>query len=516
MISPGMGSELERLVSDRGYLEERRRRAVREVSSLAHYHVMVHDLHGRILQASPALHTLLGYEPGGLAGLHIREVTENFQQVYFDEILSYLLIQAGTTCDTRYRKKSGEWVELYIDVHLLEAGPDIFIFNRITPKQARTTTHEDSKIQQMESLGRLAGGIAHDFNNLLGIIQGRAALLSTAPPDAQEPHLRAIHEGVDRAKQLTQQLLTFSKGGSPSRQLADIRTLVRETVEFCLSGSGVEPFFDIPDDLWNCRVDRDQISQVLQNLVLNSRDAMGDAGRLIVTCANKPDFHIPNRQLPTIDYIEIQIRDTGPGIPADNLDRVFEPYFTTKPGGHGLGLAVAFSILDRHSGHITCYNNFKSGACFIVYLPAEPREALAPTAPIRQAPASGPLRILLLEDNPPLAQVTRMLCERTGHRVEWASRGEDAVVLFEQSLKSSDPFTLLLFDLVIPGSMGGLEAIRSIRRLAPDIPALACSGYSDEPAVGPGLFDALLTKPFTAQQLTNAISQVVQTRSRPS
>jgi PAS domain S-box-containing protein len=508
-----MGSELERLVSDRGYLEERRRRAVHDVSTLAHYHVLVHDFEGRILQASPSLTALLGYEPGELPGLHIRELTENFQQVYFDEILSYLIVRGYANCDTRFRKKNGEWVEVFIDVYHLEAGADSFIFNYIRPKSSRPASLHESKIQQMESLGRLAGGIAHDFNNLLGIIQGRASLLSSTPPGGQEPHLRAIHEGVARAKQLTKQLLTFSKGGSPSRQLADVGTLVRETVEFCLSGSGVEPFFDIPNDLRNCRVDRDQISQVLQNLVLNSRDAMGDAGRLIVTCTNMPDFQIPNRELPKIDYIKIQIRDTGPGIPEEIIAHIFEPYFTTKPGGHGLGLAVAFSILDRHAGHIHCCNNQEGGACFIVYLPAEPRGARVPVVPVKPAPAAGPLRILLLEDNAPLAQVTRMLCEQFGHRVEWASRGEDALALFDQSLKSSDPFTLLLFDLVIPGAMGGLQTIRAIRRLAPNIPALAYSGYSDEPAVGSGLFDALLAKPFTAQQLTDAISQAVRLRA---
>jgi len=374
---------------------------------------------------------------------------------------------------------------------------------------------------RLESLGVLAGGIAHDFNNLLTIIMGNVsfAMLNEKAMEAVGKCLRDIQGGAARARDLTQQLLTFAKGGSPLRSTVSLTSIVQDMTEFILRGSSVRCEFDFPAQLWNASVDKDQTAQVIQNLVLNAVQAMPNGGIIRISLRNEIVGAAFKAGLSPGRYIRLEIADSGAGITPDILPRIFEPYFTTKRVGSGLGLATVYSIVKKHQGHIEVASARGRGTTFTLWLPAaDPTSAVEPAA---KAGTSSPLqpgktaRVLLMDDEESIRRLGGSLLEHMGLKATLVADGAEAVRQFEDARGAGQPFDLLILDLTIPGAMGGKATIETIRKIDPQVPAIVSSGYSNDPVLSDFRaygFQAMVPKPYDVTQLARTIRELLAQR----
>ena len=371
---------------------------------------------------------------------------------------------------------------------------------------------ELEKNERFESIGLLAGGIAHDFNNLLSAILGNISLSrQLTPEDAESYQLLAEAENASlRARDLTRQLLTFARGGAPVKKSATVGELIRETCGFALSGSNVCCSFDIPEKLCTVEVDAGQISQVVQNLVMNADQAMPEGGSITVACENLAAGNGLPLQLTGKRYVRISISDTGQGIPADHLKRIFDPYFTTKKQGSGLGLTTAFSIIKKHDGCIEADSELGKGSVFRIYLPATDSPVVGTscqTAP----PFVGRGKILFMDDEEAVRFLAGRTLRRMGFEVEFAQDGAEAIALYSAALAGGGRFSAVVMDLTIPGGMGGKEAVVHLKGLDPELKAFVSSGYSDDPVMadpqGYG-FCGVIPKPFLYEEMVAALQRV--------
>jgi signal transduction histidine kinase/ActR/RegA family two-component response regulator len=380
--------------------------------------------------------------------------------------------------------------------------------------------HERAKTARLESLGVLAGGLAHDFNNILmGVVGNLSLAQSLARPGdtALLERLTSAAMACNRARGVTNQLLTFSKGGAPVKTSASIHELVTECARFCLSGSPVAPKFDVPGDVWPADVDTGQIGQVVQNLVLNAMQAMMPAGgvleiglrNVLVDAGNQPARSpvVPGR------YVRVTVKDTGKGIPDEHLARIFDPYFTTKEKGSGLGLAISYSIVRAHGGVITVESQPGVGSQFSVYLPASIATVSEPVE-VRPKPQAARLaggRVLLMDDEPMVGEVAQQMLESLGYQVELAMSGGEAIDRFREAEQLGNPFVAVILDLTVPGGMGGAEAVTHIKAIRPDVPVVVTSGYADDPVMARYReygFDGVLPKPFPIPVLRRALEEL--------
>jgi PAS domain S-box-containing protein len=375
---------------------------------------------------------------------------------------------------------------------------------------------ERQKAEKLESLGIAAGGIAHDFNNLLTAILGNLSLVLMGMKDNDAPFERlvAAKRASLRAQELAQQLLTFAKGGAPIKQTASIAQLLRETVVFHLRGSKVGCEFDIPDDLWSADVDAGQISQVIQNLTINADQAMPAGGTLWVGCSNVELRHAGNSLgLAPGHYIKITIKDEGVGISQENLKKIFDPYFTTKPKGSGLGLATSYSIIKNHGGIIDVVSTPGAGSTFYLFLPAT--DAVVP--PVEEAPAPptpppATARILVLDDEEAICALVACALEPFGYEVVEAFDAESAIEKYSAALSEGRRFDLVISDLTIPGSMSGKEAVSRMREMDPAVKAIVSSGYAMDPVMSKyqeNGFCAMIAKPYEIATLGRVVSEVL-------
>lgn len=412
------------------------------------------------------------------------------------------------------------------------------------------------KASKLESLGVLAGGIAHDFNNLLTGVLGHLSLLR-AGVDAEkaEAALTAAEDAARRARELTQRLLTFSAGGAPIRERAALGPVIRDAVRRVLDDTDIVVDLSIPDGIRSVEIDVDQIEQAIGNILINARQA-APGGRVRIACENvriRSGARERHGPLPAGDYVRISIHDDGHGIEPDVLPRIFDPYFSTRPGHSGLGLAAAYSIVRKHQGHIAAASRPGAGAAFEIYLPtagsgraeaapatvaataapepfADPRTAPTPSTGAdlrdRAQPAApgvatlagterrGPAgrRILVMDDDDVVVAVVRRMLERSGYRVDAAPDGEAALARYRDALRGGDPFDVVIMDLTIPGGMGGKEAIRELLAFDPDARAIVSSGYSNDPVMAEHRhhgFRAVIAKPFDMDELRTTIEAVI-------
>ncbi len=390
----------------------------------------------------------------------------------------------------------------------------VLVFRDVTEKHNMEL--EIQRTQKLESLGVLAGGIAHDFNNILTSVAGNiglAQLEADDVPKVQELLVEA-ENAVFRAKELTQQLLTFAKGGAPVKKVASLSKLLEETTRFTLRGSKARSQFQMVADLWPVELDEGQIGQVINNLVLNADQAMPNGGTLSVTAENIPaykhDLPLPLKNHP---YVKVTFKDEGVGIPQKDMLKIFDPYFTTKPKGNGLGLATAFSIINKHQGRIAIESEVGKGTAFFIYLPASPASevVIKPITPNEVKERKG--RILLVDDEPTILTVGKRALERVGYEVDVALEGRQALELYRGALTHIHPYKVVIMDLTIPGGMGGKETIQHLLALDPHVKAVVASGYSNDPilanyrAYG---FSAALVKPFKLGELSQAIEDAAQ------
>ncbi len=385
---------------------------------------------------------------------------------------------------------------------------------RLEMKRTIKLEQELSNVKRLEALGVLAGGIAHDFNNLLTTISGNLSLARLhAESDADLlPMLSNAERALDRSRLLTQQLLTFSKGGAPIKGAVSLEAIIRDTTAFILSGSNVQARVDVAEDLRSVDADEGQISQVLQNLVLNAKQAMPTGGALHIRCGNidvSPEEAIPLSPGP---YIRVAVIDEGPGISQEDLARVFDPYFTTKAEGSGLGLATTYSIVRRHGGHIDARSAAGKGTVFTVYLPASDMRSATPAGKAIPDLALGSGRILVMDDDSLVRATVEVMLRRLGYEPVTVTDGRQAIGAYRLAAETGRPFAAVIMDLTVPNGMGGAEATRVLLADDPRARVIVSSGYSDDPVMSEYRdhgFRAVLPKPYALERLGAVIQDVL-------
>ncbi|HOT45905.1 MAG TPA: ATP-binding protein [Spirochaetota bacterium] len=371
------------------------------------------------------------------------------------------------------------------------------------------------KVAQIQSLGILAGGIAHDFNNLLTAVIGNLSLarLKSEEGDVKQTGLLIQEaEGASlRARDLTRQLLAFSKGGSPLKEVTSIRDIVRDTALFVASGSGVSCDFSFSENLMNVSIDINQISQVVQNMVLNAIQAMPKGGRISLSAENINLFTRDPKSGRRGKFVKLSIRDTGPGIPKKIIHRIFDPYFTTRESGSGLGLTVSHSIIQNHGGFINVSSREGSGTLFEIFLPATGDTAAGETSGAAP-PADLSGSLLVMDDDASVLSVATKMLEHMGFTVTQALNGQQAVELYTNALGVGRPYDCVILDLTIKGGTGGRETITALKAVNPDIKAIVSSGYSNDPVLSNYReygFAGVIVKPYRFDELRKVLSSIM-------
>jgi len=447
---------------------------------------------------------LLGATSGKEILLPVKDVLEGGMQA---EIPPQTLMKGRTD---RMRLVEGRLVPLS-NVSSKRVGA-VLVFRDITERHRMEEKLQNAA--KMESVGILAGGIAHDFNNILTAILSNLSLLQLdfdGKPD-QTGLLDEAIVATKRAGELTLQLLTFAKGGDPVRTAVHLPEVLREATTFSQRGSGVKSEFDIPADLWTADVDKAQISQVIQNLVINATQAMPNGGIIRISAANESIPAGAHSVLAEGDFVRIAVADTGAGIAPDHLGKIFDPYFTTKLHGHGLGLATVFSIVKRHQGHIEVGSVVGRGTTFTFWLPAAKAAQAARPEP-RGIPASASQgRVLFMDDEEPIRRMAERLMRRMGYDFEAVVDGGAAIERYRSAKEEGHPFDLVVMDLTIPGAMGGKEAISILRKYDPAVRAIVSSGYSSDLAMSDFRkhgFRGMVAKPYDISELSKVIKSVM-------
>jgi PAS domain S-box-containing protein len=488
--------------------------------------VITADREGKIVLLNKVAEELTGWTEAEAKGNSLQQVFNIFIQNdrgTYEDLLSKVL-QTGRMTegapDSLLKHRAGE--ERFIECNGAPvrntAGNIIgivIIFRDMTEK--RRLGEEILNAQKLESVGILAGGIAHDFNNLLTAILGNIALAKMRASGEKSiiERLTDAEKASLRARDLTQQLLTFASGGTPVKKIVNLGELIKETVSFALSGSNVNSKLDVPEDLWPAEIDDGQISQVINNLVLNAEQAMPEGGTLLVSCANvvagkRGTLHIREGR-----YVRIMIRDQGMGIPARYLNKIFDPYFTTKNKGRGLGLATVYSIIRSHEGHIAVESELGAGTTFTLHLPASASVISFPPAQQQTLP-EGKGRVLVMDDEDMVREVAGRALQHLGYDVEGAVDGDEAIGKFREAHLAGKPFIIVLMDLTIPGGMGGQEAIKHIREIDPAVKAIVMSGYANAPIMADFRsfgFSGTISKPFKVDDLSEVLQQVMHEES---
>jgi signal transduction histidine kinase/ActR/RegA family two-component response regulator len=373
---------------------------------------------------------------------------------------------------------------------------------------------ERLKTQKLESIGTLAGGIAHDFNNLLQGVFGHISMarMSIDQKGKSLVMLERAEEVLHRTVSLTNQLLTFSKGGKPVKKPFPIRTVVENAARFALSGSSSEYEILSQGDLWMVDGDAGQIGQVIQNITLNADQSMPQGGNVTFSLQNITAESEKPAGLEKRECVLISISDDGHGIPQELRERIFDPYFTTKDKGSGLGLATSYSIVRNHGGIIVLEPRPGKGSTFRIYLPAalgkiQEEEPVSVSAKVSSA------KVLVMDDEETIREVAGNLLRALGHECEFAERGESAVAMFKAARDEGRPFDLVLLDLTIRGGMGGAETIQKLRTIDPEVKAIVSSGYSDEAVLSDYQnwgFKIFLKKPYQLEDLQRAVDSLLE------
>jgi len=386
----------------------------------------------------------------------------------------------------------------------------VLVFRDVTEKE--TLQRELQRTQKLDSLGVLAGGIAHDFNNILTAITGYISLVKDEFQEGTTGHRFATQaeNAAAHARELTTQLLTFAKGGAPVKESASIQEIIQASAGFSLRGSNVELNMDLAEDLWPVEVDRGQISQVIQNIIINADHAMPEGGKVSISARNTPIIE-DNPQLRIGDYLKITIQDAGVGIHKEHLAKIFDPYFTTKQKGSGLGLAIVHSIIAKHDGHIVVDSILGEGTTFTIFLPAAKEVTLRRGQP-SETLLFGKGKVLVMDDELLVRDVAMHILTKHGFQVELACDGAEAIEKYAAAQKAGDPFDVIILDLTVPGGMGGKEAARLLRELDSEAQIIASSGYSSDPVMSDFRahgFSAVLPKPYSHRELSAALGAVL-------
>jgi PAS domain S-box-containing protein len=385
-------------------------------------------------------------------------------------------------------------------------------------EQLRT---ELERSQKLESIGILAGGIAHDFNNIMTAILGNISLVKLSISETDEIYDAIIRAETAcfRARDLSRQLLTFAKGGEPSPVPTDVSKLVREALRLSAAGSSVTASVSIEDDIPYAYIDSGQIIQCFNNIILNAIQAMSKGGTLSIRIRKEvitdlQELKNQDRYYPLLPargvYVVVEFKDSGPGIPTGLLDKIFDPYVSTKHGGSGLGLAITYSILKRHGGAISVQSSEGKGAIFTVYLP--PADETVQQEPVTKVQfAKG--KILVMDDEYAVRMVVDRMLRRLGYEPTVTANGEAAIEQFEKARNEQRLFSAVILDLTVVSGMGGIETAKRIKEIDPDIPIFVSSGYADAPVMSEYRsygFAGVIPKPFGVEELSQKLASIVK------
>lgn len=406
------------------------------------------------------------------------------------------------------------WLDCRSYPVLDDKGTILYIVEHLRDITSRKTMEAEAlRAQKLESLGTLAGGIAHDFNNILTAILGNisCARMELAADSETTRDLAEAERACLQAKNLTQQLLTFSRGGQPVKNSLRAENLVREATKLALSGSNCRAEFSFAPGLWTIEADPGQLHQAISNIVLNAAQAMPQGGTILVSAVNTTIDEESESALPPGNYVEVAIRDEGSGIPPQYLEKVFDPYFTTRPTGTGLGLATAYSIVKNHGGALGLESSEGNGTTAFLHFPAT--RSLGPGGKPGQGnprkAGGGRGRILVMDDDARVREVVERMLQHLGYEVSAVSDGKDAIEDFRRRLAEGNPYAAVILDLTVPGGMGGKEALRKIRKLSASIPVVVSSGYSTEGTMSRFAeegFTGVLAKPYRLNELAEVLS----------
>ncbi|MDD5311870.1 MAG: PAS domain S-box protein [Dehalococcoidia bacterium] len=420
--------------------------------------------------------------------------------------------QIKLTC----RNGSVKTCELTSGLISYEGKPAIMVVVRDITEQKRWEERQ-MIAQKLESIGILAGGIAHDFNNILAAILGNISLAKMNASDDEEitSQLTYAENACIRAKDLTHQLLTFAKGGAPVKATKSVAEILKNTAHFALSGSNVKSEFNIQGDLWYAEIDEGQISQVVHNLIVNANQAMPQGGTIGISASNIVLDAGNELSLRDGRYIKISVSDQGIGIPDTYLKNIFDPYFTTKQKGTGLGLATSYSIIRNHGGLISVESTLGEGTTFYIYLPASTNKAIEKTSPDKPVVPVKGKQVLLVDDEEMILDVTSRILKRMGFdRILTAEDGARALEIYQAALNMGKPIDVVIMDLTIPGGMGGRDTIQELLKMDPAVKAIVSSGYANDPVMSAYKsygFLGVIVKPYKIQDLNKVLQDVLGT-----
>jgi len=475
--------------------------------------ITVMDADSRIVYVSPSVERAQGFRPEELIGRSALDLIhpDDREHVRTAILLALSERPEGRKIECRFQHKDGGWRVMESVGHNLLGDPAVrgVVVNSRDITDAKQLEEELLRSRKLESLSLLAGGIAHDFNNILSGILGNISMAKLIGGNAGEVAelLTEAERACLRARDLTTQLRTFSRGGAPVKRTASVQELIRESMTFALRGARSKCEFQIPRDLWPIEVDEGQLSQVLHNLALNADQAMPDGGAIEVGAENvhlEEEAGSPRRQG---KFIRIWVRDNGVGIPADHLRKVFDPYFSTKDKGRGLGLATSYSIVQKHDGFFKVASSPGSGTTFEVFLPASSRQ-LERKPPAAATLVRGKGCVLVMDDEEVVLRVITKMLKHFGFETVPAPAGAEALRLYGERLREGRRFDLVILDLTVPGGMGGKETIERLRELDPEVKAVVSSGYSDDPVLSDFArfgFQGVIAKPYRIEDLARLL-----------
>ncbi len=479
--------------------------------------ILLADVKGNLLEANKKMLEMVGYSLPELLQLKSIQIIPADDVPRAHTIFKELLAR-GTVAvaEARLLRQDGRIIPVDLTASLVRYAGKTVVQNILRDISERKKMEEERLLlSKLESLGLLAGGIAHDFNNILTAILGNISLArmeAQQEPELGHHCLQRMGEAERaclRARALAGQLLSFAKGGLPIKKPTAVAALLRESVNLALSGSKARSRLILPEDLWRIEVDEGQISQVFNNLLINADQAMPAGGTITVRAENV--IVGEESTMEECEYVRITISDQGVGIPPHYLGKIFDPYFTTKQKGSGLGLATSYSIVRSNAGYITVESEPGAGTTFSVYLPATQAAEPSPQIPAA-APLSGQGRILVMDDEVMVRDILSTMLGKLGFEVASAADGEEAIRLYQEAQTSGRPFTAAIFDLTVPGGMGGKEALRRLLAIDPRIKAIVSSGYSDDPIMAEFRtfgFQGVISKPYRFMELSQALAAVL-------
>ena len=473
--------------------------------------VFVVDSNSRYIDANQAACLMTGYSREELLNMSIPELASPASPSETFELFNELKETGLVHGEVILRRKDG--TDFHSSIEAVSLTDDNFMAFCSDITNHKRMEEELLKVEKLESVGVLAGGIAHDLNNLLTGVIGNISLARIyEDPVKKDGSLAEAEKASMRIKDLTHQLLTFARGGAPILQTADIELLLKDSATFALRGSNVGCEFSIPDDLWPVEIDVGQINQIINNLIINARQAMPDGGTIKIRAENVNMDRESGLPLKIGSYTKVSIQDEGTGISQKHIQKIFDPFFTTKQEGNGLGLATSYSIIHKHNGHITVESELGAGATFHIYLPASPEGILVEWEEETAGPIMGTGRILVMDDEELVREIVSNMLTEMGYEVTTAIDGTQAIEMYKEAMGSGNPYDAAIIDLTVPGGMGGKETIQRLTEIDPEIKAIVSSGYSNDPIMakfGEYGFRDFIVKPYKTRELSVIMHRVI-------